>query len=364
MNAQNFEKTHKKNPKKGAIRKSLKAPEGEQVVVADSGQVEARGTGWVAGHTSLIEVFADRKRSVYLEFGAEVYGRTITKADEQEYFVAKTATLGLGFQMGWPKFSATLIKGAMGGPPVRFKEADADAMGIDVLKFAADKKRVEKVRRIPTRLAIEDMIIHCAVCEKIVYKYRDRNQPIVDLWKMMEIVIGCMADGDEVTFGPGNVFQTVKDGILMPNGLTLQYPGLRRRNKGYSREQWEQEQASLPVEDREDFDEEQSWGSGFSYMGGKGGRQRVKIYGGLATENLIQSLCRIIVGEQMLRIRAKYGWEPVLMAHDEIVLIVRNEEAEFAKAMCLEEMRVAPSWAMGFPLNAEVGSGQSYGEAK
>jgi DNA polymerase I-like protein with 3'-5' exonuclease and polymerase domains len=66
----------------------------------------------------------------------------------------------------------------------------------------------------------------------------------------------------------------------------------------------------------------------------------------------------------MLAIRAKYGWEPVLMSHDEIVLIVPEAEAEYAKEKCIEEMRIAPWWCPGIPLNAEAGIGQSYGEAK
>lgn len=82
MNLQNL-------PRGGALRRSLRAPDGMVLVACDSSQIEARMVAWLAGQKDLVQLFAD-KRDVYCEFASVVYGRTITKADKLERFVGKT----------------------------------------------------------------------------------------------------------------------------------------------------------------------------------------------------------------------------------------------------------------------------------
>lgn len=93
LNWQNFERTNKRYPHKGTIRKSIVAPPGYKIVVADSAQIEARFTAWLAGQLDLTGQFA-RGEDVYSLFASEAYGRPIDRKanpeDEVPGHVGKT----------------------------------------------------------------------------------------------------------------------------------------------------------------------------------------------------------------------------------------------------------------------------------
>ena len=77
------------------------APEGFELVIGDSAQIEARMNAWLAGEEALIEAFRNGY-DIYSEFaGDQIYNRKITKKENPiERFVGKTSILGLGFNMG------------------------------------------------------------------------------------------------------------------------------------------------------------------------------------------------------------------------------------------------------------------------
>ena len=255
--------------------------------------------------------------------------------------IVHNSVLGLGYSLGPAKFAAVMLQGALGGPKIQFGEAEADLMGVDVLKFCASAHKLARVRDMPSRLPLEERIIHCAVCEFIVYQWRNANRPVVEMWKTMDAVIGGMLDENvSYTFGPGGVLSTVRHGIRLPNGTVMRYPGLKRS------------------------EEEDGKPRGFSYLGGGGGKQWQRCYGGLCLENCIQALSRIIASDQMLALYAKYRYRPALWPYDELVYVVPEADALQVKTRCLEEMKKAPSWAPGLPLAADAGIGASYGAAK
>lgn len=344
---QNLEKVSKTNPKKGMLKKSLCAIQGKKIVAADSGAIEARMTAWLAGHTELLEGFR-QKRDVYSDFASIAYGRPIDRKknpqDEIPGFLGKICVLGLGFQLGWAGLAATLLKGAMGGPPVTLTETDAQTLNVDLDKFFSDEVKVRKITKMITRLSLENLAIHCACAEKLVQTYRKANKPITQLWKQMGTVLDVMleiGEGEQISFGPNDCLTIIRNGIILPTGLVLHYPELRKSK-------------------RVNEDGEEIWGHNYSYQG-KYVRQRC--YSGLMTENVVQALARAVVGEQLVSVRAKYGYEPVLLTHDELVTIVDDAEASVAEHRLVEEMKVPPKWARGLPLTAEGGYAQNYGEA-
>lgn len=77
----------------GELRLSILAPDGHQLVVQDSGQIEARVNGWLWGQDDLLDAFraadAGTGRDAYCNFADHIYGREITKADTMERFVGK-----------------------------------------------------------------------------------------------------------------------------------------------------------------------------------------------------------------------------------------------------------------------------------
>jgi hypothetical protein len=376
MNFQNLERTNDKKPEAGALRRALRAPEGKRIVVADSGQIEARVVAWLAGHDTLLDTFrrndargarykaavAEREVAlgreptkeeskrideelaavgivdgdVYGEFGTTVFGKPVSKKTPIERHISKGMVLGLGFGMGWFKFSGELLKGLLGAAPIQFRAKDAEQFGVDVGGF--EQQYGERVEKMVTRIPYAERVVHCSVAKHFVDLYRTRNKPITDLWRQMEIVLRWMDDGREETFGPGDCLRTVRHGIVLPNGLTMHYPGLgfRRDSEGNNG----------------------SWG----YMGGRGGKERVKAYGGSITENIVQACARVVVAEQMLKVRTRY--HITTMTHDEVVAMVDESQAESALGFTLATMRTPPAWAPGLPLNADGGFGSSYGEVK
>lgn len=87
--------------------------------------------------------------------------------------------------MGWRKFRDTLAAGALGGPPVYFTEAEA---------------------------------------QNAVNTYRAANDRIVHFWREADAAIIDMYLGNTRQLG---VLTIHKNCLVMPNGMALQYPGLR-----------------------------------------------------------------------------------------------------------------------------------------
>lgn len=277
----------------GELRQSILAPKGHQIVVVDSGQIEARVNGWLWGQNDLLDAFraADTGtgRDAYCLMADLVYGRPIDKKlDPNERFVGKVCVLALGFQMGAHKFQMTLAKGALGGPPVYF-ELDQ--------------------------------------CTAIVNAYRRKNHRIAAGWEKCKSIIEDMAAGREgsykcLSWGDGY--------ILLPNGMTLKYPGLRKAANENGWDEW-------------------------TYQAGDA---RKKIYGGLLCENIVQALARIIVGTQTLAISRKY--RVVMTTHDEAAALAKTAAAAKAFDFMLSTFRTPPAWCADIPLNAEGGFAANY----
>lgn len=279
-------------PRGGELRKSLLAPPGQAVVVADSAQIEARILGWLARQEDLLAIFRE-KGDPYCALATEIYGREITKADKLERFVGKVARLGLGYYMGARRFQGTLALGLM-GPPVD--------------------------------LPIEE-------CQRIVRAFRRTNPMIVKLWDRMDRTLEHMVmkrvNGvrDDYTVIMPGVLEYDEQSIWLPNGLGLHYPDL----KG-------------------EYDPVREKMSNFSFRATK---EFVTIHSGLLTENVTQALARVVIGEQMLAIADK--WQVVTMTHDEVVALAPKEKAEECLDDMLRIMATPPAWAPDLPLGAEGG---------
>lgn len=335
MNPQNFNRG-------GALRDAILAPDGHVLVVADSGQIEARVLAWVAGSKSLLDTFRRNDSTggdFYSDVGSQFFLKKISKKETPvERQLSKNMVLGLGFGMGWAKFALELLKGMLGSDPVQFTGAELRKFGVNLAAFVArpfgKSTCGEHVRTLISRLPYEDLLVHTAVADHFVRLYRQRNPEIVRLWRTMTSVIERMASGtDEPTTRVG-CLTIRREAIVKPNGLVLHYPGLHKRKSGE-----------------------------YVYRGGNSGREFVKIYGGLLTENVVQSLARDIVAEQALRVRAS-GRRLGTTTHDELVAVVPKADGERALEFTLSTMRVPPAWCADLPLNASGGFGTSYGAVK
>ena len=168
-------------------------------------------------------------------------------------------------------------------------------------------------------------------CKRIVDLYRESNHMITDLWHDCDSALQHLASWPSnlkfYSIGKHGCVWVTSSGIRLPNELFIRYPDLKLSDSKYI------------------------------YKSRKG---ITSIWGGAMVENIVQALARIIVGEQMLKIRERY--RPVLTVHDAAVIVVPKDELDQAVVFITEVMSTPPSWANGLPVACEAKYGQSYGE--
>jgi hypothetical protein len=272
---------------------------------------------------------------VYSEFATVIYNRPIdrrrNKGDFIEGQVGKISELGFRFGQGWYMAAFNFLKGHLGAPPIQFKLADMEVMGVDPNPFLANPRKVAQVNEMPSRLELNDRLIHCLVTEYIVKRWRSRNPQNVAFWDTMERVINAMIRGIDLPFGPSGFLHTEHEAIILPSGMRLRYRGLTRDEDGQA-----------------------------TYFNG---RTREHIYGGSTTNNLAQVLEQEIIGPQMLTVHAA-GYKVAVENYDSIVCVVPDEYAQQCLDFMFKTMKQTDAWATGLPLMAEGGIGQTYAEAK
>lgn len=169
------------------LRMSLMAPDGYKVIAVDAAQIEARLSAFLGGETALLRQFANGE-DIYCSFASKLYGRTVTKADKNMRWAAKTAVLALQFGQGAESFR-------------KVANTQAKAQGVD-MELTADE------------------------AQRIVSVYRSNYTGIVGAWKKLDTLLRLMAinQGDGMTFGPCEV---QGQSIILPNGMRLNYHNLR-----------------------------------------------------------------------------------------------------------------------------------------
>jgi DNA polymerase len=165
-------------------------------------------------------------------------------------------------------------------------------------------------------------------CKRIVSVYRQQNDKIPKLWEECDHALNALMQGVQRSFtlGHGGALWITPDGIGLPNHLHIRYNNLRIEN-------------GKPI-----------------YDSRKG---PVNIWGGAMVENVVQALARIIVGQQMLKIREKY--RPVLTVHDAAVIVVPKVEVDEALDFVTKVMSTPPDWCPDLPVACEAKWGESYG---
>jgi DNA polymerase len=100
--------------KKSKLRKSLEAPNGHKVVVADKAQIECRINAWLCGQHDLLTLFATGG-DPYSRLASGIFGFFVVKELHKiERFIGKNGELGLGFGCGAKKFYNMVVRSARG----------------------------------------------------------------------------------------------------------------------------------------------------------------------------------------------------------------------------------------------------------
>lgn len=288
----NFQNLPSRDKKKKALKNAVVAPDDHIVINCDSSQIEARVLVWLAGQDDVVEQFR-KGEDVYSLFATKIYDRPISKADPVERFVGKTCILGLGYGTGALKLQHTLKT------------------------------------QPPGAIVTEDE------AKSYVDTYRTANDKVIQLWRDGDKTIADLANWDEKLkpyyYGKHKCLKITKEGIGLPNGLSIRYPDLKL-----------------------DTSEAKSQ---YVYKSRKG---PVSLWGGSLVENVVQALARIIVGEQMIKINERY--RVALTVHDAAVIVVPEAEKDEAMAYIIECMSTPPAWASGLPVTCEAKYAQTYGE--
>jgi DNA polymerase len=286
----NFQNLPSRDKKKKALKNAVVAPDDHIVINCDSSQIEARVLVWLAGQEDVVEQFR-KGEDVYSLFASKIYDRPISKANPVERFVGKTCILGLGYGTGALKLQHTL-KTQPPGAVVTEEEA-----------------------------------------KSYVDTYRDANDKVIQLWRDGDKVIKDLAnwEGKPYYYGKHKCLKITKDGVGLPNGLSIRYPNL-----------------ALDTSESK---------SQYVYKSRKG---PVSLWGGSLVENVVQALARIIVGEQMIEINKRY--RVALTVHDAAVIVVPEAQKDEAMAYIIECMSTPPKWARGLPVTCEAKYAQTYGE--
>ena len=287
-----------------AIRGVIVPDPGHVFVDADFNAIEARGVGWLAGCDTLTELFRTGG-DPYCHTATDIYGRSITKKDENERWVGKQTVLGCGYGMGATKFEAQCLK-----------------LGRPVLPSLATKA---------------------------VKAYREEYSEIPALWRGIEkAAISAVRNPGSTKSFNGVEFRTGAGYLQMrlPSGRRLYYanPTVVK-----SPAPWDPQETVPKLSYMAEHPIHKMW-------------CRESTWGGKLVENAVQALCGDLLFEAMIRLERDWGIGIRLSVHDQIVVQARREDAEQVKAIVQYEMERGETWSYGFPIKAEPKITERFGK--
>lgn len=287
------------------LRDAIKAPKGKKLVVLDWSQIELRFNSWLWGERWILDTLVSGK-DVYKVTAAMTYGIDYAEVNKSQRFVGKSQQLGLGYGAG--KNGLIVVMG----------------------------KRSEEFT--------EQQL------QSFVNSYRQSAPNIKRGWDKCKTMLNAMVQGIDIELGDENeLFYSVGNKIMRPNGMALTYRGVHHRPGEMGNELWfwgKNKQTKKP-----------DW---------------EKTFGGKITENLCQAACRDIAAEKVVNLRKKFfdrGFTRddahiVMTVHDEIIVCCKDELAEDVFDIMQDVMTHSAGWYASLPLAVDGSIAQRYGCAK
>jgi len=282
------------------VRGTLVAPDGYTLIIVDSAQIEARELAWVAHQDDLLKGFADGE-DIYSSFATELFQAKVWKPTEEEKKTpegqtadirrgfGKDAILGCGYGMGANTFFD------------RCRQNDTLRPLFDNGKYDWD------------------------FIDRLIKVYRTKYSNIPEFWTEIEKCFRWPTKYSKertvYRISPMATLEFYRSGttikMVLPSGRVMNY-------------------RFATVSPKDDS---------IKYLHGH-------LWGGSITENLIQAMCRCLLGYWLLRCE-EYGIPIVLHSYDELVGCVPKEYTEDALESMIAIMSQGPAWAEGLPLAAE-----------
>ena len=294
----------------GAVRTVVQAPDGYVFADADFKAIENVCLGWEADDRNILGPFISG-RDPYLDFGRFLY-QTTYEALEAEYQagqkakrqICKPAVLGCGYGLG---------------PGQRWTDdrtGEVEATGL--LAYAASMG----IHLTETQAETSVKVWRKAYGDAVKYWY--------DLERAMKKTIrtGRPSECRYIRFDFRKPFVR----MLLPSGSALHY--LRPRIEEVMAP-WGEPKMSITYEG---YDRRHQW-------------VRLSTHPGKVVENATQKIARDLLAGAMLK-AASRGLAIVMHVHDELVCVVKEDEADEGLKTLLECMSETPAWAEGLPVQA------------
>jgi len=174
----------------------------------------------------------------------------------------------------------------------------------------------------------------------VVRAWRRAYPEIVRGWRTCHNALSAIYDGDkETSIDLWGLCATTPEGIETPVGM-VRYPELSQE------------------EDKENGRMEWKYGRG---------RKRARIYAGKVTENIVQHLARGVIADMALEFqRTELGrkYPLVHMVHDELIYVVKDEDAQTLLDTLQHIMKSGVDWWPELITSSEGDIAQTYGDAK
>ena len=283
------------------VRSAIVSPEGKTFVDVDFSSIENRVGVWLAGQNDKVELFR-KGLDEYKVFASEnLYYVDYDQVTKDQRQISKSAVLGAMFGQG--------SKGL-----VRY----AEGMGVKLSELQA-KEAVEK--------------------------YRTSYAKVKELWSLCEEAAIASINNPNTAFKAGNriVMKCAK------NALWMQLPSNRlicwqRPQLELLMTPWGSTKEGVTVHSQNTYT--RAWG-------------RNQLIGSSIFQSAVQGTARDFLANSMLNLE-NAGYELVNSIHDEVLLLVEEQNGESAMSDVVKIMTTLPPWASDFPLAAEGWHGKRY----
>jgi DNA polymerase len=282
------------------VRSAISAPQGKTFVDVDFSSIENRVGVWIAGQTDKVELFR-KGLDEYKVFASEsLYHVPYDSVTKDQRQVSKSAVLGAMFGQGYKG----LVKYAEG-------------MGVKITEEQA---------------------------QNAVDGYRASYSKVKNCW------YACQSMAIEAIQNPGDMigesklrFMYAKDMLWMklPSGrfICWQDPKIEAQLTP-----WGEMRDGITVRNQNTFTRQ--WG-------------RNSLIGSSIFQSAVQGTARDFLANAMINLEGA-GYELVNSVHDEVLLLVDEQNGESAMNDVIRIMTTPPSWAPDFPLAAEGWYGKRY----
>ena len=283
------------------VRSGIKAPDGKTFVDVDFSSIENRVGVWLANQNDKVEMFRKGLDEYKMFASQSLYRVPYEEVTKDQRQVAKSAVLGAMFGQG--------AKGL-----VRY----AEGMGV-------------KLDEPQAKSAVDN--------------YRTSYAKVKELWGMCESAAIQAVENLGSPFAAGGkiILKCVKGALWMhlPSGRLIcwQRPQLELLTTP-----WGSEKLGVTVHSQNTFTRQ--W-------------TRNTIIGSSIFQSAVQGTARDFLAVAMLNLD-KAGYEVINSVHDEVLLLVEEQNGESAMEDVIRTMVTPPPWAPDFPLAAEGWYGKRY----